>query len=827
MTHNGLGILRLSLGFLLLLYPPSLQAYVEAPHSLGQVVQLSTNVVLVKVEKVDKQNNLIIYRKVKDLKGNHPTEIIKHNIGKNGFNPREWQYTMEWAEVGKTAVFFHNGGASETCIGNYWYQCYAGGEWWGMSHGEPFLLRSYAGNVEKLAAAVTDMIAGKEVVVPCMVDGNKDDLHMKRAKIQRLRVSMKLQDYNAKRDFVGWGGEDFRRLSGMPGFTHFSALSRIDPEAQAISSVDFDGDGKMDLCLVGANKISLLQNGGEAMTEVSLPVNGGCRAAIWADYNGDGKPDLLLATPTGPKLFTNLGGGNFRDDSHLLPVEAAYNLTAAAWIDYDGDGKPDILLGNGFHGLRLYRNKGPAAASKTPLKISDWHYIGPFDNSGGKGFDTAYPPEKGIDLAKKYPGKNGEEAAWKDGKFTDGQVNNLALFKPENNNQSVVYLYREIGSDRAREIPASFGSDDTLTVWFNGEKLIAENVARAAEPDQNQAVLKVKPGKNQLLMKVCQGDGDWAFYFAAKVAIPPAITWEFEDVSTGVGLGPDGIGGHTKGDTLTVCDVNGDGRPDFLYGAGTGVLVLNTPKGFVEAKDSGIVYKPGKIGPVFGDFDNDGFPDLFIPQTGSCKLFHNDGKGHFTDVTAQSGDLAKFNGQGTCAAWGDVDNDGKLDLVIGCLRGPNRFYRNKGNGIFEDATEAIGLHQRIFNTQAICLVDLNNDGMLDMVFNNEGQESAVLLGNPAFAAKQTPVSLQVAGKSGVVGSHVRISDKDGKLQAAQHLSGGDGRGGQAALMARFALRPGTYTVEVHYSNGTSRAKELVVSTSPLRGIIDDQTPLVK
>ena len=80
---------------------------------------------------------------------------------------------------------------------------------------------------------------------------------------------------------------------------------------------------------------------------------------MWADYNGDGKPDLLLATPDGPKLYTNLGNDTFRDDSHLLPRQPGYNLTAAAWIDYDGDGRPDILLGNGFHGLRLYRNKGP------------------------------------------------------------------------------------------------------------------------------------------------------------------------------------------------------------------------------------------------------------------------------------------------------------------------------------------------------------------------------------------------------------------------------------------------------------------------------------
>ena len=107
-----------------------------------------------------------------------------------------------------------------------------------------------------------------------------------------------------------------------------------------------------------------------------LPGVTGCRAAVWADYNGDGRPDLLLATPTGPRLFTNLGDGTFKDDTALLPKEACYNLTAAAWIDYDGDGRPDILLCNGFHGLRLYRNKGqaradpPSPARSRPTKAS-------------------------------------------------------------------------------------------------------------------------------------------------------------------------------------------------------------------------------------------------------------------------------------------------------------------------------------------------------------------------------------------------------------------------------------------------------------------------
>jgi hypothetical protein len=799
-------------------------AYVEAPHSLGQVIALSTHVMVLRVEKVDKERNLIIYRKVRDLKGVHPTEIIKHNIGRQGFHPREWQYPMEWAEVGKTAVFFHNGGASETCIGTYWYQAYAGGEWWNMSHGEPFLLRTFAGNVDKLAAAVADVQAGRETVVPCMVDGNKDDLHLRRARIQRLRVSLQLQDYNARRDFVGWGGEDFRRLAGMPGFTHLCALGRADPDAQAVAAVDFDGDGRTDFCLVGANKMLLLHNGGEALSELPLPGSGGCRAAVWADYNGDGKPDLLLATPTGPKLYTNLGG-SFRDDSHLLPREPCYNLTAAAWLDQDADGRPDILLGNGFHGLRLYRNKGPAPPESIPLRWGNWHYIGPFDNAGQRGFNQVYPPEKEIDLAKKYPGRNGEEAVWKEGNFPDGSVNNLALFKPENNSDAVVYLYRKIFSNAARDVPVSLGSDDTLTVWLNGKKLLAVNEYRAAAPNQNQVVLKLKPGKNELLLKICQGGGEWAFYFNPISNLPPPVTWLFEDVSTRVGLGPDGIGGTVKGDTLTVCDVNGDGRPDFLYGAGTGLLVLNTPAGFVEARDSGIAYRPGKVGPVFGDFDGDGHADLFVPQhDGPCKLFRNDGRGRFTDVTACAGDLAKPLGHAVCAAWGDVDNDGRLDLVVGCLRGPNRFLRNRGDGTFEDATEALGLHQRLFNTQAVALVDVNGDGTLDMVFNNEGQDSVVLLANPARAAGRTPVTLRVNGPGGGIGGRVRVLDKEGRSHGLHELSGGDGRGGQHVPQARFALKPGAYRVEVRYSSGLVRVQDLTVTDTPVRAVVEGGTP---
>jgi hypothetical protein len=223
----------------LLTAAPLSPAYVEVPYTLGRVCQESTTIVLVEVVKVNKEKGLIIYKKIEDIKGKHPQTELKHNIGQRGFHAREWQNVMAWAEPGKKAVFFHNGSASETCTGSYWYQCYPENEWWGMSHAEPFMLRTYCGDAEKLAAYVKEIVANKEVVVPCMVDGNKDDLHLRKAKLQRLKASLKLQEYNAKRDFVAAGGDGDLDI---PEFKSYTLIGESTPGWKYLPKAQVKGD---------------------------------------------------------------------------------------------------------------------------------------------------------------------------------------------------------------------------------------------------------------------------------------------------------------------------------------------------------------------------------------------------------------------------------------------------------------------------------------------------------------------------------------------------------------------------------------------------------
>jgi hypothetical protein len=130
-------------------------------------------------------------------------------------------------------------------------------------------------------------------------------------------------------------------------------------------------------------------------------------------------------------------------------------------------------------------------------------------------------------------------------------------------------------------------------------------------------------------------------------------------------------------------------------------------------------------GGLFFDYDNDGWIDIFLVDGGSLadarvgsqakhRLFHNRGNGTFDDVTARSGIEHRDYGMGACA--GDYDNDGWTDLYVTNF-GPDVLYRNRGDASFADVTAATHVGSPLFSASC-AFVDLDKDGDLDLFVTN-------------------------------------------------------------------------------------------------------------
>jgi hypothetical protein len=148
-------------------------------------------------------------------------------------------------------------------------------------------------------------------------------------------------------------------------------------------------------------------------------------------------------------------------------------------------------------------------------------------------------------------------------------------------------------------------------------------------------------------------------------------------------------------------------------------------------------------GVAVGDYDGDGFPDLYVTQYGRNILYHNNGDGTFTDVTEKAGVAAQ--GWSSSAVWFDYDNDGRLDLFVcrfvdfdksknlPCAAGdslgyciprlykpmPSWLFHNNGDGTFTDVSKASGIGQYLGKAWGVVATDINNDGRMDLFITND------------------------------------------------------------------------------------------------------------
>ena len=433
--------------------------------------------------------------------------------------------------------------------------------------------------------------------------------------------------------------EEVAAKSGLHFVTQNSPMpnkNQIETMVAGVGLIDYDGDGFLDIYLVNGAAIPSLQKESPAYwnrlyrnnhdgTFTDVTERAGLAGAGYgmgvaiADYDNDGRPDIFLANVTGNQLFHNNGDGTFTDvtakaklGGALLNGKKMWSV-GAGWFDYNNDGLLDLFVVN----YCVWEvNKDPYCSIKDGVR--------------------AYcHPKQYASLHNTLYRNNG------DGTFTD------------------VSQEMGISAHSGKGMSVSFAD-------YDGDGFIDAFVANDTTP---------------------------AFLFHNLGGK------KFEEVGVNAGVAYASDGSTLSGMGSDFRDVNNDGRPDIWYTAvehETFPLLINSGhKDFDDVTlSSGLHSTTEMSGWSNGiyDFDNDGWKDLFVargnvldnigeltpgrkyPEPNS--IFRNLGDSKFQDVSSTAG--AEFSAEAAHrgAAFGDLDNDGRVDIVVSVLGGQVQLFHN-------------------------------------------------------------------------------------------------------------------------------------------------------
>ncbi|MBD0257164.1 MAG: VCBS repeat-containing protein, partial [Cytophagales bacterium] len=548
------------------------------------------------------------------------------------------------------------------------------------------------------------------------------------------------------------------------------------------SWADYDNDGDEDLCVGEEEGRHLYVNQGNGTFGKGGPLftasefyeklshNGS-----WGDYDNDG--DLDLALPPGPAqhgyeyypliLLENSGKGSFSKVAGQSLVTDATSGVGSSWVDYDNDGWLDLSLMSGANSTRLFAHNGDSPA--TFSRVFDQPVVGPgagtstgvwadFNNDGSLDFFT------GTHVLLNGGNANG----WLKVRLQGSASNALGVGARVFVKAGGRWMQRHLTTQHGYRVQNGFE-----LVFGLGNAPVADSIRVEWPSGTRQYLTQVT--RNQLLLIKEADAAQKPLYgpvnLLAKVTAPTRVSLTWQDKAadeTGFLLERSPGSDSSNFQPLATLPANATAYFDNAVAAGKAYFyrlkatreTAGSPWSHVARADVSQFTRvlTGRItkdyfeqfeSATWGDYDNDGWQDLFVANRYRSYLYRNRGEGPGNEVSfdkVTTHPILQDDAPFGTGSWVDTDNDGDLDLYV--ATGPNtgaieerlhdRLYRNDGNGAFTRITQGSLVNDGKSSHQG-AWGDYDNDGRVDVfVSNGYGSQLHHNEGNNSFAlaAKQ-------------------------------------------------------------------------------------------